>query len=42
MSMINNLTISQIFVLDQDQALDCYVNTLGLEVSADATDAGQQ
>ncbi|MFW6599991.1 VOC family protein [Propionibacteriaceae bacterium Y2011] len=33
--MINNLTISQIFVTDQDQALDFYVNTLGLEVSAD-------
>lgn len=35
MTMINNLTISQIFVLDQDQALDFYVNILGLEVSAD-------
>lgn len=29
----NNL--SQIFVLDQDQALDFYTNTLGLEVSND-------
>ncbi|TDE91622.1 VOC family protein [Occultella glacieicola] len=33
--MINNLTISQIFVTDQDEALDFYVNTLGLEPSAD-------
>ncbi len=33
--MIKNLTISQIFVTDQDVALDFYVNTLGLEPSAD-------
>lgn len=33
--MITNLQISQIFVLDQDRALDFYVNTLGLEPSAD-------
>ncbi|WP_163540873.1 VOC family protein [Occultella kanbiaonis] len=33
--MIKNLTISQIFVTDQDEALDFYVNTLGLEPSAD-------
>jgi len=33
--MLTSLTISQIFVLDQDQALDFYVNTLGLEVQTD-------
>lgn len=33
--MIKNLTISQIFVTDQDEALDFYVNILGLEPSAD-------
>lgn len=33
--MITNLTISQIYVLDQDEAFDFYVNTLGLEPSAD-------
>ncbi|MEP6853532.1 MAG: VOC family protein [bacterium] len=37
--MLNALTQSQIFVLDQDQALDFYVNTLGLEVAND-TDLG--
>jgi len=31
-----NLTQSQIFVLDQDQALDFYVGVLGLEVHTDA------
>lgn len=31
-----NITQSQIFVLDQDQALDFYVGTLGLEIAVDA------
>lgn len=34
--MLNALTISQIFVLDQDEALDFYVGKLGLEVGTDA------
>lgn len=33
--MFTAITHSQIFVLDQDQALDFYVGKLGLEVSAD-------
>ncbi len=33
--MFNNISRSQIFVLDQDEALDFYTNTLGLEVAAD-------
>jgi catechol 2,3-dioxygenase-like lactoylglutathione lyase family enzyme len=33
--MITSLAISQIFVLDQDQAVDFYVDKLGLEVSND-------
>ena len=33
--MITSLAISQIFVLDQDQALDFYVGKLGFEVQAD-------
>ena len=33
--MFNNISRSQLFVLDQDEALDFYVGTLGLEVSAD-------
>jgi predicted enzyme related to lactoylglutathione lyase len=33
--MINSLRISQIYVLDQDKALDFYVNTLGLEKNVD-------
>jgi uncharacterized glyoxalase superfamily protein PhnB len=33
--MYNNITRSQLFVLDQDEALDFYVNKLGFEVSAD-------
>ena len=33
--MITSLGITQIFVLDQDQALDFYVGTLGLEVVDD-------
>jgi catechol 2,3-dioxygenase-like lactoylglutathione lyase family enzyme len=33
--MLNALGISQIYVLDQDQALDFYVGKLGLEVRED-------
>ncbi|MFF5898929.1 VOC family protein [Streptomyces argenteolus] len=33
--MFTAITHSQIYVLDQDQALDFYVGTLGLEVGAD-------
>ena len=33
--MLNALTLSQIFVLDQDEALDFYVGKLGFEVSND-------
>jgi catechol 2,3-dioxygenase-like lactoylglutathione lyase family enzyme len=33
--MLNRISISHIFVLDQDQALDFYVGKLGLEVSQD-------
>ena len=33
--MLNNIGITQIYVLDQDQALDFYVGKLGLEVRAD-------
>ncbi|HEV7663886.1 MAG TPA: VOC family protein [Chloroflexota bacterium] len=33
--MLNAITISHIFVLDQDEALDFYVGKLGLEVTAD-------
>ena len=33
--MLNAITTSHIFVLDQEQALDFYVNKLGLEVAAD-------
>lgn len=33
--MFTGITHSQIFVLDQDAALDFYVNTLGFEVRAD-------
>ena len=33
--MLTNLTISQIYVLDQDEALDFYVGKLGLEIHAD-------
>jgi predicted enzyme related to lactoylglutathione lyase len=35
MHMFNAITQSQIYVLDQDEALDFYVGKLGLEVSAD-------
>jgi catechol 2,3-dioxygenase-like lactoylglutathione lyase family enzyme len=34
--MINNIRISSIFVLDQDEALEFYVGKLGLEVNTDA------
>ena len=33
--MFNTISRSQLFVLDQDQAKDFYVETLGLECSAD-------
>ena len=33
--MLNAITQSQIYVLDQDEALDFYVGKLGLEVSTD-------
>ena len=33
--MITSLTITSLYVLDQDRALDFYVGTLGLEVSND-------
>ena len=33
--MLNSLGTSQIYVLDQDQALDFYVGKLGLEVNTD-------
>ncbi|MFF9478019.1 VOC family protein [Streptomyces sp. NPDC014733] len=33
--MFNAITHSQLYVLDQDKALDFYVGTLGLEVTAD-------
>jgi catechol 2,3-dioxygenase-like lactoylglutathione lyase family enzyme len=34
--MLTSLTHSQLYVLDQDQALDFYVGKLGLEVQSDA------
>ena len=37
--MLTSIHISHVFVTDQDQALDFYVNKLGLEVSDD-TDLG--
>jgi catechol 2,3-dioxygenase-like lactoylglutathione lyase family enzyme len=33
--MLQSISRSQLFVLDQDQALDFYVNSLGLEVATD-------
>jgi catechol 2,3-dioxygenase-like lactoylglutathione lyase family enzyme len=33
--MLNDIRLSQIFVLDQDEALDFYVGKLGLEVNTD-------
>ena len=35
--MINNLNVTTIYVLDKDEALDFYVNKLGLEVGSDFT-----
>jgi catechol 2,3-dioxygenase-like lactoylglutathione lyase family enzyme len=35
--MITNLHVSTIYVLDKDEALDFYVNKLGLEVGSDVT-----
>ena len=35
--MIKNLNVTTIFVLDKDEALDFYVNKLGLEVGQDFT-----
>ena len=35
MHMLNAITHSQIYVLDQDEALEFYVGKLGLEVTAD-------
>ena len=35
--MINNLSVTTIYVLDKDEALDFYVNKLGLEVGQDFT-----
>jgi len=34
--MIDSISLSSIFVLDQDEALDFYVGKLGLEVGTDA------
>ena len=34
--MLNNIGITQIYVLDQDQALNFYVGKLGLEIHTDA------
>jgi catechol 2,3-dioxygenase-like lactoylglutathione lyase family enzyme len=33
--MLNSLSISSVYVLDQDQALDFYVGKLGLQVNTD-------
>jgi catechol 2,3-dioxygenase-like lactoylglutathione lyase family enzyme len=33
--MISRVSVSTVYVLDKDEALDFYVNKLGLEVSAD-------
>jgi predicted enzyme related to lactoylglutathione lyase len=33
--MLNAISLSQIYVLDQDEALEFYVGTLGLEVNTD-------
>src|SRR3990170_5817512 len=34
-SMLDTISLSQIFVLDQDEALEFYVGKLGLEVNTD-------
>jgi catechol 2,3-dioxygenase-like lactoylglutathione lyase family enzyme len=36
MPMLTKITHSQVYVLDQDEALDFYVGKLGLEVNTDA------
>jgi predicted enzyme related to lactoylglutathione lyase len=33
--MLNGISISHVFVADQDKAVDFYVGTLGLEISSD-------
>ena len=33
--MLNSISISHVFVSDQDKALDFYVGKLGLEISSD-------
>src|SRR5919201_3589328 len=33
--MFNQLLITSLYVLDQDEALDCYVGKLGLEINTD-------
>ena len=38
--MYNRINMSHVFVLDQDEALDFYVNKLGLEVSVLGMRAG--
>ncbi|HEY7702718.1 MAG TPA: VOC family protein [Candidatus Limnocylindrales bacterium] len=38
--MITRLNVTTIYVLDKDEALDFYVNKLGLEVGADFTQGG--
>ena len=35
--MITGLNVASIYVLDKDEALDFYVNKLGLEVGSDFT-----
>jgi catechol 2,3-dioxygenase-like lactoylglutathione lyase family enzyme len=35
--MLTNLNVTTVYVLDKDQALDFYVNKLGLEVGSDFT-----
>ncbi|HET6650800.1 MAG TPA: VOC family protein, partial [Candidatus Limnocylindria bacterium] len=35
--MITRLNVASIYVLDKDEALDFYVNKLGLEVGSDFT-----
>ena len=38
--MISNLSVTTIMVLDKEEALDFYVNKLGLEVGSDVTQGG--
>ena len=37
--MITSMTHSQVYVLDQDEALDFYVGKLGMEVNTTQTSA---